>query len=306
MTTFNSLVCLCLLSLAAQAQTRDSPYGKPDDLPPGIPHAVDTNGNVFSIDPMFTTAAFQEEGLRLVIAEANAVAKDLRLSEPLPITRSNLSGAFIAPFGYTYIRKRLGNVTTTNYSYNVGQDFKLSDVSVAKYDQQCLEYCREYRWPISRLDTNTPYRLAIQWLAAMHADVEGLNRDCDVHVSVSPYWNEVELGEVPKAKFTPIYCVWWRRAFGSGKSGAATVELFLPTKTLLQLTVSEPQYILRQPLVFTNLPALFPGKAEIITNRPGPVIEIQAPLAIISSQRQGEQAWTLNRHHRQVFQEGPP
>jgi hypothetical protein len=100
---------------ASQARAADSPYGKPDDLPPGVPHAVDTNGNVFSIEPMFTTQAFQEEGLRLIIEEANRVARDMHLRESLPIATSNLTHAFIAPFGYTYIRKRLGNVTTTNY-----------------------------------------------------------------------------------------------------------------------------------------------------------------------------------------------
>jgi hypothetical protein len=236
-----------------------------------VPHVVDTNGNVFSIEPMFTTGAFQQEGLRLVIEEANRVAADLHLSEVLPITQSNLTHAFIAPFGYAYVRKRLGNITTSNYLYNVGYNFKFSDLTVARYDEQCLEYCRKYQWPTRRLDTNTPYLLATQWLAAAHVDVAALNRDCEVHVSVSPYWNSVELGEIPKAEFTSIYCVWWKPAL-SGKSGPATVELFLPTKTLLQLIVSEPQYILRPPLAFTNLAALFPRKAEITTNRPSKTI----------------------------------
>ena len=245
-----------------------------DDLPPGVPHVVDTNGNFFYVDPMFTTPAFQQEGLRLVIEEANRVARDLHLRESLPITRSNLQHAFIAPFGYTYTRKRLGNVTTSNYSYNVGYGLKFSDLTVASYDERCLEYYHKYQWPITRLDTNTPYYLATQWLAAVHMDLAGLSRDCDVHVSVSPHWNDVQLGEVPKAKFTPIYCVWWAPKNNSNKSGGAEVELFLPTKTLLQLMVDEPKYILRPPLVFTNLTALFPGKAEITTNKLGPVIDI--------------------------------
>jgi hypothetical protein len=273
-TIYKWVLCLHLLSTTAQAQTPDSPYGKPDDLPPGVPHVVDTNGNVFSLDPMFTTAAFQEEGLRLVMAEANAVAKDLQLREQLPITRSNLTHAFIAPFGYTYVRKRLGNITTTNYSYNVGTAFKFSDIGVARYDERCLDYRKEYQWPITRLETNAPYQLATQWLAALHIDLAGLDRDCHVHVDVSPYWNDVELGEVPKNTFTPMYCVWWAPKGSSTKSGGALVELFLPTKTLLQLNVDDPKYILRPPLVFTNLAALFPGKAEIITNRPGRLTDI--------------------------------
>jgi hypothetical protein len=261
-----SIVFLCIFGIFRQVRA--------DDLPRGVPHAVDTNGNVFYVDPMFTTPAFQEEGLRFVLEEANRVARDLRLPEQLPITKSNLTHAFIAPFGYTYIRKRLGNITTSNYSYNVGQDFKFSDLTVAKYDETCKKYYEKYQWPIRRLDTNAPYLLATQWLAAVRMDVEGLNRDCDVHVGVDPYWNGVELGELPKNKFTPLYFVWWTpRSVSKSKTGAAQVELFLPTKTLIQLNVYDAKYILRPPLVFTNLEALFPGQAKITTNYPSkPII----------------------------------
>jgi hypothetical protein len=238
---------------------------------------VVTNGNVFYVDPMFTTPAFQEEGLRLVLEEANRVSRELQLPESLPITRSNLTHAFISPFGYTYIRKKIGNVTTSNFWYGVEQDYKLSDLGIANYDERCREYWQKYQWPISRLDTNAPYPLATQWLAAVRMDVAGLNRDCDMHVSVSPYWNDVELGEIPKDKFTPMYCVWWSPKGTRGTTGGALVEVFLPTKTLLQLKVRDPKYILRPSLVFTNLAALFPGKAEITTNKPGPVIRISAP-----------------------------
>lgn len=67
---------------------------------------------------------------------------------------------------YTYIRKALGNVTTSNYWYNVGEGFKFSGLTIAKNDERCREYWQKYQWPISRLDTNTPHRLATQWLAA--------------------------------------------------------------------------------------------------------------------------------------------
>ena len=258
------------------AQQEESPYGKPDDLPAGVPHVVDTNGNVFSIEPMFTTPAFESEAFRLVLEEANRVALELRLPEPSPITRSNLTRAFISPFGYTYIRKKIGNITTSNYCYGVEQGYKFSDLGVARYDERCKEYYDNYQWPITRLDTNTPYHLATQWLAAVHMDVAGLSRECDVHVGVDPYWNGVELGQIPKKQFTPMYYVWWapRSPASRTKTGAAQVELFLPTRTLLQLDVYDPKYILRPPLTFTNLAALFPGKAEIITNKPGPLIDI--------------------------------
>lgn len=275
--------CLFLFSTATQAQTRespygkDSPYGKPDELPPGVPRNLDSNGNLFYIEPMFTTEAFHEEALRLVIAEANAVARDLRLSESLPIIRSNLTHAFISPFGHAYIWKQVGNITTSNYWYGVARGYKFSDLTVAHYDERCLDYYHKYKWPLSKLDTNTPYLLSTQWLAAVGMDMAGLNRDCDVHVAVSPHWNDVELGEIPKKTFTPLYYVWWTFKITNtnrAKVGPAGVELFLPTKTLIALNVNNPKYILRPPLVFTNLEALFPGKAEIITNKPSPIIPI--------------------------------
>jgi hypothetical protein len=281
-TALMSGLCLFLFSIATQAQTRESPYGKdspigkPDTLPPGVPRNLDPNGNLFHVEPMFTTPAYQDEALRLIIEEANRVAADLGLPESLPIVKTNLPQGFISPFGYAYIWSKIGNITTSNFSYGVEHGNKFSDLTVAKYDERCLEYCRKYKWPLSKLDTNTPYSLATQWLAAVHMDVAALNRECDVHVSVSPYWNDVQLGQLPKDKFTPLYVVWWATRDRTRKpgTGGTEVELFLPTKELIQLTVSEPKYILRPPLVFTNLSALFPGTAEIITNKPSKVIHL--------------------------------
>ena len=239
-----------------------------EDLPAGVPRQVNPDGSIDFIDTMFTTPAFQNEGLRLVIEEANKVANELKLNEKLPITKSNLCRAFIGPFGYTYKNKGVGNVDTTNYSYGVEQSYKFSDLTIANFDARCREYFEKYQWPIERLDTNAAYQLATQWLTAVHMDVKGLNRDFDVHVALDPYWHGVQLGQLPKHKFSPIYYLWWTPKDKESESGGAYVELFLPTKTLLQLSVGDAKYILRPPVVFTNLAALFPGKATITTNWP--------------------------------------
>jgi len=248
-----------------------------DDLPPGVPHVVDTNGEVLFVDTAFTTRAFQEEGLRLVIEEANKVVEELKLQEAQPLTKTNLVHAFVGPFGYTYRTKKLGNITTTNYNYGVEQGYKFSDLTVAKYDDRCREYYEKYQWPLKRLDTNSAYRLATQWLAAAWMDIKGLNRDCNVQVVLDSHWNGVEFGQLPKNKFTPLYYVLWSPKGNGAKSGGAQVELFLPTKTLLQLDVYDSKYILRSPVVISNLVALFPGKAEIVTNKPVPLQYISAP-----------------------------
>src|SRR5438045_2943862 len=45
----------------------------------------------------FTTKAYQREALRAFLPEINRVVRDLNLSEPLPITQSNLVEVFISP-----------------------------------------------------------------------------------------------------------------------------------------------------------------------------------------------------------------
>lgn len=201
----------------------------------------------------------------------------MQLPESLPITKSNLTHAYIGPFGYNYQLGGLGNITTSNYWYHVNKDYKFNGLTIANYDGHCFGYQDKYQWPVSRIDTNAPYLLATQWLAALSMDVKGLNSDCVVHVVVTEYWSGVKLGELPKQIFTPIYCVWWTPKGSRSEAGAASLELFLPTKTLLQLTVDDPKYILRKPVVFTNLAALFPGKATITTNWPVKPQYITAP-----------------------------
>jgi hypothetical protein len=123
------------------------------------------------------------------------------------------------------------------------------------------------------MNTNEAYQLAIQWLAAASIDVNGLNRDCKAHVALSPYWNGLSrLGQKPKKNFVPIYYVWWTSPKNDveGYGGVASVELFPPTKKLLQLSVDDPKYILRKAVVFADLDSLFPGTAPIavFTNFP--------------------------------------
>lgn len=239
-------------------------------LPPGVPKTVDTNGNLVFIDGMFTTKAYQEYACDLLLKEANQVAQELRLPDELPITRSNLVGGYISPFGFAFAYKKVGNISTTNYSYGVEQDYKFSDLTITKLDDRCRDYAERYQWPISQFDTNSAFQLATQWLATVHMDVARFNRYCDTHVDLDPYWNGVKLGELPKQKFTPIYFVSWTlKGEKSHPNGSvAYVELFLPTKTLLSLSVNDSKYISRQPLAFTNLAALFPGKGTITTNHP--------------------------------------
>jgi hypothetical protein len=54
--------------------------------------------------------------------------------------------------------------------------------------------------------------------------------------------------------FVPVYHVGWKIPASNefGWHTVASVELFLPTKTLLDMTITDPKYILEKPLVISN------------------------------------------------------
>jgi hypothetical protein len=226
---------------------------EPTNLPPGVPPAYNPNGTYFYWGEKFTTKAYQKEALTLVLQEANKAARELHLPERLPITVTNLTAAYISRYGGSRIgTEPIGNVSTKDYCYYVSLDHKLSFIEGTHQDQDGFGWTSQYKWPWSRIDTNTPYRLATQWLDAVHMDVAGLNRDCEVHVVPDTYWNNPELHE---RTYVPIYDVYWLSPLNKkkGYGDAASVTLFLPTKTLTSLRVEDPNYILRPPIVFTNL-----------------------------------------------------
>lgn len=226
---------------------------EPTNLPPGVPPAYNPNGTYFYWGEKFTTKAYQKEAFKLVLQEANKAARELRLPEKLPITATDLFEVHISTYGFSRIStKPIGNVSTKDYCYYASIDHKLSYIEGTHQDQDGFRWRRQYKWPLSRIDTNTAYQSATQWLAAVHMDVAGLNRDCEVHVVPDTDWNNPAFHE---KTFVPIYEVYWlsRLDKRAGYDGKALVRLFLPTKTLMTLRVEDPKYILRPPIVFTNL-----------------------------------------------------
>jgi hypothetical protein len=216
------------------------------DPPPEVPNPLGPAAKYIGAN-MFTTKAYQDEAFRLVLQEANQVAKELQLPEKFPIADADLVGRFINPFGYARVKKAIGNVTTRNYAYYVSQGNKFSYLEGTHQDEDCRRFQRLYTWPASRIDTNQAYQLATQWLIAVSMDVGALNRECSVVVRP-----ERDYVHPPQGKFVPVYYVYWRKV-GTDGGAAADVRVFTPTKTLLQLRVEDPKYILRAPLLFTNL-----------------------------------------------------
>jgi hypothetical protein len=209
----------------------------------------------------FMPPAYKKEGLRLVIQEANQVAQELHLSEDLPITENKVIESFISPPGILKIG--FGNITTSNYVYFVTVGDKLSFLTRANLKREEQKLRAQYLLPMNKMDTNAAYQLATQWLAAVSMDVVSINQNCNVHV-------EAFIPEGKNGKhFTPIYWVYWLDK-KAGSRGGVSVELCLPNKTLLQLRVNKSEYILRPPLMVTNLDFLLTQtNAATGTNAPG-------------------------------------
>jgi hypothetical protein len=190
----------------------------------------------------FTTKAYQREAVRLMLEEANRVAKELSLPEQIPITESNLTEVYISPPALV----RLGRISTSNYVYyaSVGRTF--SGLEQAIQAETWGRILAEHRWPIGRMDTNRAFQAATQIMSAVGMDVAALNRDCRVEIHVA-------LPEGPRGKyFIPDYVVHWKKPGSLG----AHVEYFEPTKSIHQLHVWDAKYILRKPMQVPNLAEL--------------------------------------------------
>ena len=212
-----------------------------------------TNGAGFRNSRVsFTTDAYRHEAFRLVLQEINQVAREMKLEDNLPLTRSNILRAFIGPYAYARIRRAIGNITTSNYCYYVSVDCKFNCVERMHLMQDCQQFQASYTWPTNRIDFKEAYQQATQWLAAASMDVEALNRKCDYRVELDSNYVFA-----PRGQFVPAYWVLWKERGDTNKGGgAAEVMVFTPTRKLLQLRVEDPKYILRKPLQFTNIQEL--------------------------------------------------
>jgi hypothetical protein len=208
-----------------------------------------------------TTVAYKKEVLRLLIAEANDVATSLGLPENLPITQSNLIYVVVGtPKMVELSGGGIGAIDTTNYEYSFAYGRKLSYVTSSKLDsaEARNELEQKYLWPISRRNTNAAYRLATNWLAAIQIDVKRIEHDCRVNISS---WTP---DGVDEKHFVPLYFVTWK-----GSSGpVASVELLEPARLLGKLTVEQPEYVLRKPVVITNAEALLSQTNAAVKNAP--------------------------------------
>lgn len=197
----------------------------------------------------FTTEAYKREALRVLIEQANRVAKQLNLPEKLPITASNLIEVFIRPPGSGAI----GTIPTTNYTYIFDYGRKFSGIDQRNNIEAFYQAKEEYTWPISRFDTNQAFQMATQIMTAVELDVSALNQDCTVEIHVP------KMEGFGGTHFIPDYWVTWRN---KGKT-VAFVEFVEPIRSIRQFIVKDPKYFLGGPIRIPNL-------AELLDQTNGP------------------------------------
>ena len=234
----------------------------PAQLPAGLTVRTQSAGPIpsgWSPGRDSLTEGYRREALGLIIREANQAAQVLQLPEHLPICESNVVESFLSPLRYAQETGAIGTISTTNYCYCVSRSNKLCYILGVHQNTDCARWEQDYLWPVSRVDTNAAYQLATQWLAAVSIDVAGLNRDFSLSIETDNLYVRP-----PPGKFVPVYSVAWCKpheqnpniVYASGTPRwrvIASVRLFLPTKTLIQVRVEDPKYILRPPVTFSNV-----------------------------------------------------
>jgi len=186
---------------------------------------------------------YEKEATLALLREANDIAARLKLPEKLPITENDIVEKFILPAHRARLMNAIGTLTTQEYQYCASKANQFCYLEMINQE----DYRRKKRagpfLAFSKIDTNTAYSIATQWLTAISIDVASLNRDCRLSIIACEPKNA--------DGFIPLYYVSWIKG-QTGHGSAAFVELFAPTKTIVQLQVEDSTYNLRRPLQITN------------------------------------------------------
>jgi len=184
----------------------------------------------------FTTPEYKEAALRGLVEEANNVARDLHLTETLPIRASNLLEISIA----TPASGRLGLISTSNYVYYIGLDGKFAGIDQRNLDACWADEKRAYDWPLDRLDTNSAFLYACSTLKAVGVDVVALNRECDL---------DIRARNLSGTRFVPDYWLSWSKK----RAPVVFLSIFMPTTTIRILKIEDPKYVWRPGVIIPNI-----------------------------------------------------
>ncbi len=191
----------------------------------------------------FTTEPYRRAALAVLLNEANALARNLRLPEKDPITTTEVRDFDIGSPFFADSLGGFGYVLTDAYLYNAMRGNKITCVQTNIPFQDEGRYLAQikskYWLPKSEVDTNTPYLLATQWLSEASVDIAALEARFPPRVKIWDFGSH----------FVPFYRVIWREADGARPpETGAEVHLLLPDRSLQLMLIERPEYIKREPL----------------------------------------------------------
>lgn len=220
-----------------------------------------------------TTTAYKEATLKLLIQDANRIARALRLDEDLPITTNKLAEAILQSPCWSDYRGSFGSISTSRYHYVSSEGNKITSVAMNYGGDSGFSYrnslFRKYMAPKSQMDTNAAYALAVEFLLAADIDAQALKRE-SVVITVSA----IDFGE----KYVPMYSICWGQPYSlgpearadpqdGGLGNAVEMEVVLPERKLVSLNVHRPPYIKRPALEVPDRERLLQQTDDEVTRK---------------------------------------
>lgn len=257
--------------LAAAPIQTTNPMFLPEDL------SLDANAirNLSAVSPAYKAAA-----ARQMLQEVNYFARQLKLHESLPITAANAK-IITDPL----LACGIGSVETKRYSYSFpGSDrpeitngfgavwfqergklayikcqqaYARWDDGTATLDDMAPIFRKLMATPC-RLDTNTAYQLATQWLASVSVDVGELEKRYHPLSVQQTFYDQPASSATANPcdlKKLPIFNVTWG---GPEDEDSPPIDIHIlgPTKELIFLRMEDTRFCKRPPVNIPNAEAL--------------------------------------------------
>jgi len=231
--------------------------------------------------------AYKEAAARQMLQEVNYFVRQLKLQEPLPVTDSNAIIDVEPPSS-----AGLGSVETRNFYFSFpGHDRqpmtngfgavwflergKLAYIKrknpFARWDDGTSGNPAMFRKLMAmpcRLDTNTAYQLATQWLASVSVDVGELEkkyRPISAQVIIKETFDSLEASNLFYNKKLPIFDVTWGGPEDQD-SPPVGIKILGPTKELISLRMEDTRFSKRPPINIPHAEELNAASAKVTTN----------------------------------------
>jgi hypothetical protein len=191
--------------------------------------------------------AYKATVVAMALTQATQLAQRLNLPCQKPISQPDVKSAFVTPPGLSKPMLPSVSFDTRDFTFSF-TDGKLHVIHGYAYNDWDMAHYHQWVKMPSLIDTNAAYQLATNWLSAVSVDVAALNRQYSVSVGQPHFWKNPRVDTNLVA--LPIYQVKW--GCDAGGNAQVAVEIFGPTKELMDLTMTDQSFLTHTNLYLTN------------------------------------------------------